>query len=255
MNFKMKNSNLNNIIDEYLREEHDYSREQFEKWFKEEASIDHLLEVHYLLENSNNKKALKLKDIMENVVGEKYIEKYGIVPREAMALRLLEMTIAQELLNNSEYPELHHVHASFRIKDGHVIDVDIAEVCCPKIQFLHLLTNLESLTITMTGLKEIKGLEALTKLRTLDLASNELREIDGLKKLSYLKKIHLNLNKFKSLEFYPSMNSLEEIILSYNPLSKIKGINKLKNLRYIELEETNLSEAEINKLYDLTKII
>ncbi|MFX1259110.1 MAG: hypothetical protein ACFFAN_14745 [Promethearchaeota archaeon] len=244
----MNNTNIYIIIDKYLREEYDYSREQFKNWVNEESSIDRLLEVINSLEASNNKRAPILISIMEDIIGEKYLEKYGVVPREAMGLGLLEMTIGQELLNDADYPEHHHVHASFRIKDGHVIDLDIAEVCCPKIQFLHLLPNLENLTITMAGLREIKGLEKLKKLKSLDLASNELKEIDGLEQLTYLKKIHLNLNKFKSLKFAQSMKALEEIILSYNPLSKLKGINKLKNLKYIELEETNLTVKEIKKL-------
>ncbi len=250
----MKDLNPSKIIDTYRKGKLDYSEDKLMSYFRKKLSVDSLLKIYNSIEAEKDEKALKLKDLMEISVGEKYIEKYSIVPREAMALGLLEMITGQELLNDADSPELHHVHTAFRIKDGYVIHLEIVEVCCPKIRFLHLLPNLESLTIIMAGLKEIKGIDVLIKLRTLDLASNNLREIDGLEKLLYLKKLHLNLNKFKSLEFYKSMKSLEEIILSYNPLSKLKGIKKLKNLRYIEIEETNFSEAKINKLYDLVKL-
>ncbi len=243
----MKKISPSEILDS-LRNNIKPSEDYLIKFLEQENSVDLLLDIYSILEKADNREALKLRALMEKTIGEKYIEKYGIVPREAMALGLLEKTIGLELLNDDDYPSLPHVHAVFRIKNGHIYDIDIVEVECSKVKFINLLPNLEMLTIYIAGLKEIEGLESLSKLKLLDLAVNELTCIKGLENLSKLKKLYLYRNKITQLDGLESLVDLEELLIHENPIKELKGIEKLKNLKHLEFDETNLTVKEIKKI-------
>lgn len=223
----MKDLSPSKIIDAYRKNNLDFSEEKIIKYFEQESSVARLLDFYNILEKADNKKALKLKAIMEETIGKKYIEKHGVVPREAMALGLLERMIGQELLNDAEHPELHHVHAAFKVRDSYVIDLDIVEVCCPKIQFIDFLPNLESLRISMAGLKEFKGFRNLTKLEWLNLCSNEITEIQ-------------DINLIKNLKILEIDN---------NPIKRINGIRKLKKLTEIVIYDTFIPESTKEEIY------
>ncbi|MFW9872807.1 MAG: tetratricopeptide repeat protein [Candidatus Thorarchaeota archaeon] len=193
-----------------------------------EQSPDSLSDLYWIFESLNTERSQVFTELMEETLGERFIKNYNVHPREAMALGLVEKIIGQELLNEANYPELHHVHAAFKIKEGHIIDLDIVEVCCPSIQFLKLLPNLISLRMSMTGLKEFKGFNSMSKLEWLSLNSNAIKEIQ-------------NIQLLKNL-------SLLEI--DSNPVERIIGINKLKMLTEIVVYDTKISNStkiKINK--------
>jgi Leucine-rich repeat (LRR) protein len=207
---------------------------------------DILLEMYRTAEaeECEDLEKLSMMDMLEKKIGKRFISKYNIAAREAMALGLIELIMQIELDNDDEIHNEHHVHAAYRAKDTHVFDLDIAEKgCSSKICFLDLLPNLVFLRISMVGLKEIQGVEVLSQLEHLDLAGNSLTKIEGLENLSRLEKLDLNLNRFRELKFFNSMEKLEEVLLSFNPLEKLEGVNMLNSLKYIELEETNLPKS------------
>jgi len=218
------------------------------EFIKKEKSVDFLLELYQLLESHVSEEAKQLKLLMEDTLGKKFITKFKLVPQESMALGLLEKTLGQEILNDEEFPEFHHIHASYRVKNGHVTIIDIVELCCPRVLFLKFFPHLIYLTICMTNLKEIKGIEYLSKLEYLNLASNELTEISGLENLFCLKKLDLNLNKISELDFRSTMGKLEELLISFNPLNRLNGLKNLKNLKYIEIEDVNLQKTKIERI-------
>jgi len=190
-----------------------------------------LLEMYKTAETDGNEKSEHLKSLIERKLGNKFISKYNIIPSEAMALGLVELIIRVELDNEDEIQNIHHVHAAFRLKDRHVIDLDIVEMTCPKVTFIDLFPNLEFLRISQASLQEIKGLKKLHKLRWLDLSANNLTEIEGVTKL----------------------NNLEKLLISYNPLVRLDGIKNLINLEDIELEETNLPKLQIEQIKNRIK--
>ncbi len=210
--------------------------------------VDIILEMYRNAESNDKGNSQQLKSYIEETVGKKFISKYNINPREAMGLGLLEILINQELLNDEVYPEIHHVHAAFRMRDRHVMGIDIVEVECPKVGFIDLFPNILFLRISMAGLKEIEGFKQSPNLKRLDLSANELKDIKGIEHLKSLEKLDLNLNKIIMLTFSEPLEKLEELLISFNPLIKINGINNLKNLKYIEFEETKLSQSEITKI-------
>jgi Leucine-rich repeat (LRR) protein len=209
---------------------------------------DILLEIYRAAEAAENKESKHIKTVMEEIIGKRFISKYKIVPREAMALGLIEIIMRVELENEDEIPNIHHVHAAFRLKGTHVIDLDIVEMGCPKVIFLELLPNLEILRLSQASLKEIKGLEKLIKLKILDLAVNDLTEIKGFENLKNLNKLYVYRNKIAEIEGLGSLTELKEFLLNDNPIKKLKGLNKLKKLKYIDLQDTLFTEKQIKKI-------
>jgi hypothetical protein len=214
---------------------------------------DILLEMYRTVEGDENADSIHLRHIMEEKLGEKFISKYNVVPREAMALGLIELIMQAPLENDDEIPNIHHVHAAFRIRNKHIFDLDIVEMGCPKVLFLDLLPFLESLSITQAGLIEIEGLEKLEKLELLDLAVNSLTDIKGLENLVKLKKLYVYSNRISHLNGLSKLSKLEELLIHENPIKKLKGIKNLKNLKTIELHDTHLTEKEIKKIKNLIK--
>ena len=244
----MKNLNPEEFLEAYKEGGAEYIKENFVDYFREESSVNHLFDIYTFLEGRKDKRANELKILMEETVGKNYIEKYGIVPKEAMGLEFLEKSFGLEMFNRDDIPSPHHVHSLFRIhKENYIIDLDIVEISCPEVKFLKLFPNLEMLTICMAGLKEIEGLESLIELRLLDLGSNELTEIKGLKHLKKLKQLFIHCNKISKLSGLESLEDLEELLIQGNPISKLKGIKSLKKLRHIEFDDTNLDMGKFKK--------
>jgi tetratricopeptide (TPR) repeat protein len=215
----MMNLNPEELLDAYREECIEYSEENFIEYFREERSVNHLLTIYTFLEDRKDKRADELKDLMEHTVGKSYIEKYGIAPKEAVALKLLELSIGLELLNRDDIPSPHHVHALFRInKEKHVINLDIVEVGSPSLNCLKLLSFLKSLKISMSNLTVFKGFKNLTRLEWLQLNGNEIKEIQ-----------HINLLK-----------NLIRLEIDNNPIKIIHGIKKLKKLTEIIMFDTNI---------------
>lgn len=214
----------------------------------EESSSYILLNLYQYLEEDKSEEAGELKLLMEETLGKKYIKKFDIFSREAMALGLLKKTIDQEILNDEENPEQYHVHASFRARNRHVISLDITELCCHKINFLNYIPNLEFLRISMAGLKEIEGLENLPNLTYLDLSGNKLNKVNGLEHLTNLKHLDLNLNKLTELNVYKPIEKLETLMISFNPLIKLEGIDDLKDIKHVEMEDTKIPKLKIKEI-------
>lgn len=214
---------------------------------------DILLEMYRNAEVDENEASKHLRHIMEEKLGEKFISKYNLVSSEAMALALIEIIMGLELENKDEIPNVHHVHAAFKIKNHHVPYLDIVEMGCPKVNFLDFLPYLKSLTISQAGLLEISGLEKLDKLIYLDLAVNRLTEINGLDNLEKLKLLYVHSNRLSRLKGLNSLIELEELLIHENPIKSLKGIKSLKKLKHIELHDTLLSEKKIKKIKKMIK--
>ena len=120
----MKNLNPEDLLEAYKQGGAEYSKENFVDYFREESSVNHLFDICTFLEGKKDERADELKILMEKTIGKDYIEEHGIVQKEAMALKLIEMTIGLEILNRDDIPSPHHVHALFRInKEKHVVQI------------------------------------------------------------------------------------------------------------------------------------
>ena len=218
----MKNLNPEDLLEAYKQGGAEYSKENFVDYFREESSVNHLFDICTFLEGKKDERADELKILMEKTIGKDYIEEHGIVQKEAMALKLIEMTIGLEILNRDDIPSPHHVHALFRInKEGYIINLDLVEVGCPNMNCLKLLSYLESLKISMTNLTVFKGFKNLNRLEWLQLNGNEIKEIQ-------------NINLLKNLI---------RLEIDNNPIKIIHGIKKLKRLTEIIIFDTNIPKS------------
>ena len=187
---------------------------------KHEKSADNLYGLYKELENVKSKGAISLKNDMELFLGDKYIKKFNLIPREAMALQIIELEVGTEATHVFYW----HDASVFAVepKNGKVVDLVIYDYNFSEIKYLDLFSQLDSLTISSAGVKEIANLQTLRNLKFLDLSLNEIREIKGLDSLTKLKTFYVN----------------------DNPIRKIEGIDHLKDLKDFNFEETLISEGD-----------
>ncbi|MFW9872806.1 MAG: tetratricopeptide repeat protein [Candidatus Thorarchaeota archaeon] len=201
---------------------------KFKQLIEIEQSPDLLLDLYWIFESFDTERSQTFTKLMEETLGERFIKNYNVHPREAMALGLVEKIIGQELLNEADYPEYHHVYAVFRVSEGYIIGLFINEVYVGRLLFLDLFPFLKRLRISAANLTEIKGLDTLVGLKCLDLHVNNLKELSDLENLS----------------------KLEELYIDSNPLTSVKGIDKLKNLRKVDMTDTKLTKKRFVKIFN-----
>lgn len=258
----MENSDLNNIIID-IKSGKKSKRVVIDKLLqigqtsREEGIrlqvVDNLLEWYRGVGSSDAEELNAIRDFMEEKIGERFLLKYTIVPSEAMALGLIEIIMRVKLEDDDEVPNPHHVHAVFKIRDGHVIDLDIVEMSLSRLKFLDLFPKLKYLTLCMAGLEEIDNLGSLRELEWLDLAANDLTDLNGLENLSKLKKLYIHNNHLTHVNGLGSLIDLEELLIHQNSIKRLKGVKKLKNFKHIEVFETLLSEKKKRKIKKIIK--
>jgi len=194
--------------------------------FNNEKSLDCLLVIFRSLQIQINQLSKSLIKSMELILGKEYIYDHGIMPREAIALKFLEMLVNFEILDEREFPNPHHVHVSYQVKNRHVICLSINEVECNELIFLDTFPYLKFFSISIANLKKIDGFYNLKRLEYLDLHANDLWELPSLEGLIKLRKL----------------------IIDTNPISKLNGIEKLKQITEIELYKTYIPHPEREKI-------
>jgi len=192
---------------------------------KHESSADNLYALYKELETMESEVGGSLKNEMEQSIGEKYINKFNLIAKEAMALQLIDLVVGVEAVHKIYW----HDASCFAVKpeNGKVVDLVIYEFNFPEIKYLDLFSQLNSLTISDAGVKEMANLQTLKNLKYLDLSFNEIREIKGLETLTELETLNVN----------------------DNPIRRIEGIDHLKHLKDVNFEETLISEGDYYDFY------
>ncbi len=214
------------------------------------SSIDFLVNVFQSLTDCKSEKARKLLEIMVKNIGGYYIEKYNIIPREAVALGLMDRFLDFKFSDvaNSDYG-----HAYFKKEENYITELYVNMCGTPEMSCLKLLQKLKRLEISggedIGDLEEITGLETLVELEELDFYNNRIKEIKGLDTLTRLKDLNLSGNEIKEIQGLGELVNLEILGLAYNPISKLKGLENLKNLRRINFEYTNIPEEQLEDFY------
>lgn len=212
------------IIRNYI----DIGQEAIRWTFLNEKKINCLIMLYKALEECDTEESQLLKLEMERELGKRYIEKYGILPREAIGLKFAELSTGYEIMNENEYSKDQKVHAVFKSKNQHVVDLIISGFNLNNTFFLNLLSNLESLTLSTTNLRRIECFSNLTKLKSLDLTANFLTEIPDLHCLRNLESLKIEWN---NISYLIGIEKLEKIInaeLSHN-LFDLESLSKIEN--------------------------
>ena len=192
---------------------------------KHESSADNLLYLYRTLEEINSEESNRMLNEMEFILGKEYSIKFKIVPKEAMALKLISLLTGIEAIHRHYWLDASCV--AIRPRKGKINNLVIHDVKYSEIKFIAFFSDLEYLTISSTDLTEIQNLESLIKLKYLDLYNNKITTIKGLNKLV----------------------NLEELDLSYNPITNIEGLENLGKLRSVNFEECELEYSKIEQYF------
>ena len=162
------------------------------RWvFSNEKNVNCLIMIYKTLEESNTKESNLLKAEMEGKFANYYLEKYDILPKDAMGLKFAELSVGTEILYNDNFNKTLHAYAIFEVKNQHVVKLEIVKHNIESTRFLYFLSKLEYLKLSTSNLKYIENLSNLTNLRNLDLTANFLTEIPGLYNLINLEILKL----------------------------------------------------------------
>lgn len=110
------------------------------------------------------------------------------------------------------------------------------------------LKSLESLTITGTDLDDLTPLAGLTQLEQLNIKGSRVRDLAPLSGLINLK--YLNVAKTDIMDWTPifGLVNLQRLNLSFTEFEDFSALAALSKLQVLNLFETNVTEAEIEKL-------
>jgi len=199
--------------------------ESIQYLIKHEKSADNLYALYTELETLESQAGKSLKMEMEILLGEKYIKKFNLIPKEAMALQLINLIVGIEAVHTIYW----HDASCFAVrpKNGKVDGLVIYGYRFPDLKYLDLFPNLTGLTISDAGVKKMNNLNTLRNLEYLNLSYNEIREIKGLE----------------------SLTKLETLEVNDNPIRRIEGIAHLKHLTDVNFEDTLISEEDYYDFY------
>lgn len=149
---------------------------------------------------------------------------YNVKIMQLQSLKSLKMgcffsQIPKEI---STLPFLENLH----IENGEIID----------IKNIHLFSQLTSLTISKNRIKNIPDeITYLTNLTSLDLHSNEIEKINKIT-LIRLEKLDLGNNKIKKISNINRLTNLKDLNISNNNISKIpRELVNMNSIRYLDL--------------------
>ncbi len=132
--------------------------------------------------------------------------------------------------------------------------LDLAENKIPEIKGLDNLKSLKKLKLRGNLITEISDLNEMENLEVLNLAENKISEIKGLEALKNLKKLNLMKNKISEIKGLKALKNLKNLSLMENKISKFGGIYHLKNLEILDLSINQISKLDMNDIKGLEKL-
>ncbi|MEJ2249574.1 MAG: leucine-rich repeat domain-containing protein [Candidatus Lokiarchaeota archaeon] len=269
---KVKIKSLELIINKYLSKANDLLVYLFKK-----GTSKLLYRLYKLLERKDTNKSQEILNIMEQAVGEYYLKKQDLLPKEAFGLELLRRHI-RKIYKFPERVTWDFNQIEIKNRRIHRIETDLPldypidskfftffsnlktlrlEEC--KLTEYFPLESLESLTIKgfetrpIKSLKDIKGIEMLTNLKELNLNHNAITDITDLGFLKNLKKLDLSYNYISKIQNLELLPQLEYLNLAGNDITEIKNLDLLENLKHLDLSE-NRELLEIKGLDNLKNL-
>ncbi|MDQ0092074.1 Leucine-rich repeat (LRR) protein [Paenibacillus anaericanus] len=123
------------------------------------------------------------------------------------------------------------------------------------LEGIQYFTDLKSLYIWRTGVKDITRLEQLKKIEFLQLDNNQIEDISVLGKLTNIKHLYLADNQIKHVDALSQLSQLRDLILSNNQIEDITPLTSLTGLRTAELNKNRITDigalSNLKNLYTL----
>lgn len=108
---------------------------------------------------------------------------------------------------------------------------------------------LKILSANNNSIVDITGIISFQNIEELYISCNKIKNINALSKLKHLKTLVISSNLLEDIYMLSEIKTLENLDLSCNKtLKNITSLRKLKSLRLLCLNETNISQNDISKL-------
>ena len=117
---------------------------------------------------------------------------------------------------------------------------------------LSALTQLNSLSLSNTGISNISVLAGLTQLQSLELGGNVISDVSALAALTQLNKLRLSGNIISDISPLAELTQLTYLSLGDNTISDVSALAELKKLTYLNLWYNTISD--ISALAVLTQL-
>ncbi len=152
---------------------------------------------------------------------------------------------------NTDIVEVHLGGKTFK---SDVTKLDLSDCSITNLSALSVCTSLEELRLSGNYIRDIGPLLDIPKLRVLDLSNNMISDIRPLMSMTTLEHLNLAGNKISSITALSQLKQLKELVLNGNDIDGTQNLAKLSALKILGLKDTGISDADLERLYNLKKL-
>lgn len=158
------------------------------------------------------------------------------------------------IYNDEANTDIVEVHLGGKTFKSDVTKLDLSDCSITDLSALSVCTSLEELRLSGNYIRDISPLLDIPKLRVLDLSNNMISDIRPLMSMTTLEHLNLAGNKISSITALSQLKHLKELVLNGNDIDGTQNLAKLSALKILGLKETGISDADLEKLYNLKNL-
>lgn len=137
---------------------------------------------------------------------------------------------------------------------SNVTELDLSGLGISDISALSACTKLTKLDLSGNSVKDVTALMDMPELKWLDISDNKISDIRPLMSLSKLEHLDASGNKISSIAALSELTALKELYLKDNTPKSFTALSELSELTKLGLANTGLDDADLDKLYGLSKL-
>ena len=158
------------------------------------------------------------------------------------------------IYNDEANTDIVEVHLGGKTFKSDVTKLDLSDCSITNLSALSVCTSLEELRLSGNYIRDIGPLLDIPKLRVLDLSNNMISDIRPLMSMTTLEHLNLAGNKISSITALSQLKQLKELVLNGNDIDGTQNLAKLSALKILGLKDTGISDADLERLYNLKKL-
>ena len=158
------------------------------------------------------------------------------------------------IYNDEANTDIVEVHLGGKTFKSDVTKLDLSDCSITDLSALSVCTSLEELRLSGNYIRDISPLLDIPKLRVLDLSNNMISDIRPLMSITTLEHLNLAGNKISSITALSQLKQLKELVLNGNDIDGTQNLAKLSALKILGLKKTGISDADLEKLYNLKNL-
>ena len=158
------------------------------------------------------------------------------------------------IYNDEANTDIVEVHLGGKTFKSDVTKLGLSDCSITNLSALSVCTSLEELRLSGNYIRDIGPLLDIPKLRVLDLSNNMISDIRPLMSMTTLEHLNLAGNKISSITALSQLKQLKELVLNGNDIDGTQNLAKLSALKILGLKETGISDADLERLYNLKNL-